>query len=67
MGQKWRVINCNRYGTAVNGTSITPVFAPGITHSAIATSPDSIRSRLGPARDLPLPLLFESRRVKTVR
>jgi CRISPR-associated endonuclease/helicase Cas3 len=42
LGQKWRVIDCNRYRAGFNGAPITPVFTPGITHSVIAASPDSI-------------------------
>jgi hypothetical protein len=35
------VINGNCYRARFNGAPITPVFPAGITHSAIATSPDS--------------------------
>ena len=35
------MIDCGRYRAAFNGAPITPVFPPGITHSAIAASPDS--------------------------
>ena len=57
MGQKWRVINCNRYGTAVNGTSITPVFVSvrsvvvlSLHQNGLSIGQSAVFGTCGPAR-----------------